>query len=331
MDRYNDDGHSQAGQQYSYTPEDPVLLVDQLSNSYQLDSESRGEMHAFLTIARSLRPLELKIALIQQATALQTQQMLQSEVTSACKAYLEKHQAVNGLQVVFATSARKRVLKQAIRRQASYTKTYVHGILLPSVCHDDSLGTSLTTVTGLLARKCLGGSENATPKLAIWVAILRSFACQHPELFKLKDDSDSANQLPEKQTHAGDPKHRGRVPKGTDFWSRIAALWKEKTDQWGSDLKATGWAQYINEVMRVERSMYPDDTIPLIPFSDDTDSPPLPRGGPSGLSGSRGSRGCRGSRAPVAWQPHPQRIYDNRAAIPKLCLILGVIHARHLV
>ncbi|KAJ6614855.1 hypothetical protein B0H10DRAFT_2220954 [Mycena sp. CBHHK59/15] len=85
---YNDDGHSQAGQQYSYTPghqhsrsrshspfsdhgsrneynnatptgfsphappssEDPALLVDQLSNSYQLDSESRGEMHTFLTV-----------------------------------------------------------------------------------------------------------------------------------------------------------------------------------------------------------------------------------------------------------------------------------------
>ncbi|KAF7349932.1 hypothetical protein MVEN_01294000 [Mycena venus] len=53
-----------------------TVFVDLLANNYKLDIELRSDLHSFLDVARSLPPLQLKIALIQQATALSNQQVL---------------------------------------------------------------------------------------------------------------------------------------------------------------------------------------------------------------------------------------------------------------
>ncbi|KAF8139363.1 hypothetical protein K438DRAFT_1946778 [Mycena galopus ATCC 62051] len=56
--------------------DDVVLLVDRLANNYNLSAALRDDLHSFLEVAHSLPTLELKIAIIQQATTLQNQQML---------------------------------------------------------------------------------------------------------------------------------------------------------------------------------------------------------------------------------------------------------------
>ncbi|KAJ7788538.1 hypothetical protein B0H14DRAFT_3576707 [Mycena olivaceomarginata] len=96
----NPDFISQNGTRYNYTPhedesnniyhsepssedtyigsqeDDPALFVDHLANSYHLNPESRGELHAYFTIARNLPPTQLKIHLIQHASMLQNHQLL---------------------------------------------------------------------------------------------------------------------------------------------------------------------------------------------------------------------------------------------------------------
>ncbi|KAF8144691.1 hypothetical protein K438DRAFT_2010409 [Mycena galopus ATCC 62051] len=66
-------------------PKTPELTVfaDLLAHNYKLDIELRSDLHSFLDVARALPPLQLKVALIQQATALSNQQTL-LETQSLC-------------------------------------------------------------------------------------------------------------------------------------------------------------------------------------------------------------------------------------------------------
>ncbi|KAJ6525774.1 hypothetical protein B0H19DRAFT_1198978, partial [Mycena capillaripes] len=152
--------------------DDLTVFVDLLANNYKLDIELRNDLHSFLDVARSIPPVDLKLALIQQATALSNQQMLldtqslcstiheslsdnaritkeqMSEITAACKAifytddfkaevvpYLEKHSDTNGLSVIFGdkTRAYHKLLVAKVGLAASNTKTWLRRTLVNSV------------------------------------------------------------------------------------------------------------------------------------------------------------------------------------------------------
>ncbi|KAJ7207738.1 hypothetical protein C8J57DRAFT_1258028 [Mycena rebaudengoi] len=60
----------------SNSDEDRVLFVDKLANTYGLGDSYRDELHSFLQLAWLLPQVQLTVALIQQATTLQTQQYI---------------------------------------------------------------------------------------------------------------------------------------------------------------------------------------------------------------------------------------------------------------
>ncbi|KAJ6583658.1 hypothetical protein B0H10DRAFT_2339405 [Mycena sp. CBHHK59/15] len=311
---------------------DPALLVDHLANNYNLEDIYRDDLHSFLSIARPLPEVQLKIALVQQATALQTQQLLsevkqicgsfrattmdiqnsisqnivftkdqQAEVTAACKLqifdgrriefdneaikadvmpYLKKHKESNGLNSFFeetTNTARYRAISKLVGRQASYAKTFVRRTILQSI--SDKNRSSLTTLTALLARKCLGASENASPKHTIWCAII----------LPTKDDGDDEDEqetstVPVKRSRNGNRKKvTGDSELLEDFWVEVGALFKEKNKSWGSDLKAPGWALFVNVSIAEERRLHPEDSLPLIPT---TNSAPPPQAPPSSRPGN---------------------------------------------
>ncbi|KAJ7363897.1 hypothetical protein DFH08DRAFT_949532 [Mycena albidolilacea] len=60
----------------SQQSDDPAVLVDLLANNYNLSLDLRSDLHSFLDIVHSLPPMQLRMALIQQATTLSNQQLL---------------------------------------------------------------------------------------------------------------------------------------------------------------------------------------------------------------------------------------------------------------
>ncbi|KAJ6611855.1 hypothetical protein B0H10DRAFT_2283841 [Mycena sp. CBHHK59/15] len=331
-DDYGDPPSPRSSDLQSVATFDPALLVDHLANNYNLEDIYRDDLHSFLSIARPLPEVQLKIALVQQATALQTQQLLsevkqicgsfrattmdiqnsisqnivftkdqQAEVTAACKLqifdgrriefdneaikadimpYLKKHKESNGLNSFFeetTNTARYRAISKLVGRQASYAKTFVRRTILQSI--SDKNRSSLTTLTALLARKCLGASENASPKHTIWCAII----------LPTKDDGDDEDEqetstVPVKRSRNGNRKKvTGDSELLEDFWVEVGALFKEKNKSWGSDLKAPGWALFVNVSIVEEQRLHPEDSLLLIPT---TNSAPPPQAPPSSRPGN---------------------------------------------
>ncbi|KAJ7113566.1 hypothetical protein C8R44DRAFT_930247 [Mycena epipterygia] len=56
--------------------DDPAVFFDLLANNFHLDVDLRSDLHSFLNVARSLPPLQLRVALVQQTTMLSNQQVL---------------------------------------------------------------------------------------------------------------------------------------------------------------------------------------------------------------------------------------------------------------
>ncbi|KAJ7905517.1 hypothetical protein B0H14DRAFT_2660584 [Mycena olivaceomarginata] len=349
----NPDFISQNGTRYNYTPhddesnniyrsdpssddtyigsqeDDPALFVDHLANSYHLNPESRGELHAFFTIARNLPPTQLKIHLIQHASMLQNHQLLidiktlcastkdttdtvlkslststqlgsaqTAEIQAACKVlcyngrrtdfdndalkrdvmpHLKKNMATNGLSVFINSEnkATQKLLGTAVGQALSYAKTYLRRSIDKSLPSGSNRGTGVTELATELAKKCLGSSDKAQAKHAIWCLIIRSFVRAHPGL-RMKasrneadDDAENfpapANLLPQKRSHTGLTKASTSDGKLLEaFWREMARIWGEKNTQYGTDLKSEGWTAYINECVQKERMLHPDDPLALI-------------------------------------------------------------------
>ncbi|KAF7350670.1 hypothetical protein MSAN_01627500 [Mycena sanguinolenta] len=60
----------------SQQSDESAVLVDVLANNFNLSLELRSDLHSFLEVVQLLPPTQLKMALIQQATALSNQQLL---------------------------------------------------------------------------------------------------------------------------------------------------------------------------------------------------------------------------------------------------------------
>ncbi|KAJ7758593.1 hypothetical protein B0H14DRAFT_3598049 [Mycena olivaceomarginata] len=309
--------------------DDPALFVDHLANSYHLNPESRGELHAFFTIARNLPPTQLKIHLIQHASMLQNHQLLidiktlcastkdttdtvlkslststqlgsaqTAEIQAACKVlcyngrrtdfdndalkrdvipHLKKNMATNGLSVFI--NSENRPLRSSwappLARPCPYAKTYLRRSIDKSLPSGSNRGTGVTELATELAKKCLGSSDKAQAKHAIWCLIIRSFVRAHPGL-RMKasrneadDDAENfpapANLLPQKRSHTGLTKASTSDGKLLEaFWREMAGIWGEKNTQYGTDLKSEGWTAYINECVQKERMLHPDDPLALI-------------------------------------------------------------------
>ncbi|KAF7349989.1 hypothetical protein MVEN_01300200 [Mycena venus] len=92
-----------------------------LANNYKLDIELRSDLHSFLDVARSLPPLQLKIALIQQATALSNQQVL-LETKAICSTV---HEVVS--KVYKSLSDNLKITKEQMSEITAACKTHFTG------------------------------------------------------------------------------------------------------------------------------------------------------------------------------------------------------------
>jgi hypothetical protein len=144
--------------------------------------------------------------------------------------------------------------------------------LVKSLPDNTNRGSSLTSVTAALAKKCLGDIENAKAKHAIWILVTvslvlyclarltlfqRDLIRSDPELRECltdagNDDDDNDNiefpsTIPAKRTHNGTVKvHTSDGKLIAAFWDRTAVHWKRKTTQFGtSDLKSEAWTECV--------------------------------------------------------------------------------------
>ncbi|KAJ6607267.1 hypothetical protein B0H10DRAFT_1956365 [Mycena sp. CBHHK59/15] len=228
----------------------------------------------------------------------------QAEVTAACKLqifdgrqiefdndaikadvvpYLKKYKESNGLNSFFEETtnrARYKAISKLVGRQASYAKTFVRRAVHDTLSEFHlSLILVQDSAVALLACKCLGASENASPKHTIWYAII----------LPTKDDQDDEDEepstVPVKRSRNGNRKKAtGDKEYLEDFWVEVGALFKEKNKSWGSDLKAPGWAHFIDVSIAEERCLHPEDSLPLIPTSNS--APPPPQAPSSGHPGN---------------------------------------------
>ncbi|KAJ6583340.1 hypothetical protein B0H10DRAFT_884328 [Mycena sp. CBHHK59/15] len=186
---------------------DPALLVDHLANNYNLEDIYRDDLHSFLsatdllpihfllvlTLQQIVQPLpevQLKIALVQQATALQTQQMLsevkqicvsfrgtmtdiqnlisqnivftkdqQAEVTAACKL-----QIFDGRQIEFDNNAIKADIMESNGLNSFFEET-TNRARYKAI--SKLVGRQASYAKTFVRRACLSASENASPKHTI--------------------------------------------------------------------------------------------------------------------------------------------------------------------
>ncbi|KAJ7820409.1 hypothetical protein B0H14DRAFT_3472364 [Mycena olivaceomarginata] len=95
-----------------------TVFVDLLANNCKLDIELRSDFHSILDVARSLPPLQLKMALIQQATALSNQQVL-LETKSLCSTV---HEVVS--EVYKSLSDNLKITKEQMSEITAACKTH---------------------------------------------------------------------------------------------------------------------------------------------------------------------------------------------------------------
>ncbi|KAJ7862467.1 hypothetical protein B0H14DRAFT_2740189 [Mycena olivaceomarginata] len=188
--------------------------------------------------------------------------------------------AMNGLSVFINSEnkATQKLLGTAVGQALSYAKTYLCHSINKSLPSGSNRGTGVTELATELAKKCLGSSDKAQAKHAIWCLIIRStfsFVRAHPGL-RMKascneadDDAENfpapANLLPQKRALTGLTKASTSDGKLLEaFWREMAGIWGEKNTQYGTDLKSEGWTVYINECVQKERMLHPDDPLALI-------------------------------------------------------------------
>ncbi|KAJ6611884.1 hypothetical protein B0H10DRAFT_1952673 [Mycena sp. CBHHK59/15] len=275
--RYNPRGHdndygappsprsSDSAPFQSVAPFGPALLVDHLANNYNLEDIYQDDLHSFLSIARPLPEVQLKIALVQQATALQTQQLL-SEFKQICGSF----------------RATTMYIQNSISQNIMFTKDQQAEV---------TAACKLQIFDG--QRIKFDNEENASPKHTIWCAII----------LPTKDDGDDEDEqetstVPAKRSQNGNRKKvTGDSELLEDFWVEVGALFKEKNKSWGSDLKAPGWALFVKVSIMEERRLHPEDSFLLIPT---TNSAPPPQAPPSSRPGTSHGRHRNTPRTPLA-------------------------------
>ncbi|KAJ7462591.1 hypothetical protein FB451DRAFT_1180888 [Mycena latifolia] len=175
--------------------------------------------------------------------------------------YLEDKLATNGLDIFFTTTkANKQLVK--------------------STPNDKRPGVGVTSLTTVLAKKCLGGSENAKAKHAIWCLILHAFIRRNDDLrtavvddktvpeeqFGNDDDEFPVSIVPAKLNNTGAvvvQASDGKIVQ--DFWCRLTSLWCCQNKDLGTpDLKSEPWTRFINDYVKEEQQLFPSDVLTLI-------------------------------------------------------------------
>ncbi|KAJ7127458.1 hypothetical protein C8R43DRAFT_1028067 [Mycena crocata] len=191
---------------------------------------------------------------------------------------LRKNKGTNGMALFFEGNNLMliRLINTAVGRACSYTKTFLRRILAQSISDgNENPGIGVTALTTSLAKKCLGGSENARAKHAIWCLIIRALIrgdktlrmAANTDAGDDEDDDDfpAAISVPAKRTSSGTTKaHLPDKKIVTAFWHRVQTLFADKNRVFGTDLQSPGWTDYINQCIVQEKVMYPSDPLTLI-------------------------------------------------------------------
>ncbi|KAJ7020785.1 hypothetical protein C8F04DRAFT_1274542 [Mycena alexandri] len=235
-----------------------------------------------------------------------------AEITAACKStffsgrryefdnntmktepYLKKHGATNGLEIAFQESNKPLLfeVKGYTGRALSSIKSAIRRTIVNSLPSKNLRGIGVTALTTNLAKTCLGGSENAKGKHAMWCLIVRAFVRESPELELLchsplyangddddnddddnnDDDDDTAElTIPAKRTSSGTTKYRSEGKVLEAFWRTITKLWKSNNKSWGSDLKSQGWNDFITAAIKAEQIKFPKDSLALVIGNEST-------------------------------------------------------------
>ncbi|KAJ7177169.1 hypothetical protein C8R46DRAFT_1078284 [Mycena filopes] len=238
--------------------------------------------------------------------------------------YLKKYKATNGLSVLFEdhTQAHSKLLAIHVGRALSGVKSFIRRSLIKSLSDGNANpGCGVTAITTQLAKKCLGGSENAKPQHAIWCLIIRSFIRSDADLrMSPADAADEGDEefpeelapltVPAKRTHSGTVKVQSSDGKIiAAFWSRVRVLFARKNKVFGDqDLKSEGWTNYINSCVAQEKIAYPGDQLAAIVGTDVTPTAASSSSRLSGIS-SPFANDTVNSRTPIASGSRPHGVH----------------------
>ncbi|KAJ7913832.1 hypothetical protein B0H13DRAFT_1873574 [Mycena leptocephala] len=185
---------------------------------------------------------------------------------------LEKNQKTNGMKTICdatAGQARKRALRQAIGRGASYAKSSFRKLLWDSINPESA--TCLTLTVTNASRKLTGSTENVKSQHAVNMLILRQFGRDNQHLLADKKSNKRPRDDSTRPNHEDSDSDRD-----TKFWEAVTKFHDTNAKEWGTDRKSPGWTGYINNALTIERRLFPNDAIPLLPITQTVTERPTP-------------------------------------------------------
>ncbi|KAI0308768.1 hypothetical protein OF83DRAFT_1191042 [Amylostereum chailletii] len=176
------------------------------------------------------------------------------------EAHIKKNAIQLGFDNVFGNSKREKALRKACSTRAGNACTQFHYGLLDSM---DTDPCNLEKATYELASKLkAGGALNIKLPHQLMVAVLtlgskRRFVWENlATLTPLDDEVDSDDDAGGTPPPAKKQRRKGgavgKVHKGEDFWGRVDAHMKQKTDEYGVDLTSEKWRSYIQETITMD-------------------------------------------------------------------------------
>ncbi|KAG6875983.1 hypothetical protein C0992_001574, partial [Termitomyces sp. T32_za158] len=202
-------------------------------------------------------------------------------IIAVVRAYLKKHSETNGFKDYFnddeQTQSRTKAFKSTLGREASYIKAQLRNI------KEGVTGRGINFTTNFIdaTHKFLRASDVPDVQHGIHFLIMRAFAWANPKLVdEFAESSSSISEVDiemEDWAPASNAKKRktsdkstsrmptGSAAKGTDFFSELTQFFKEKERLWGTNVRMGGWVDYVEEAIKKEEDLFPDDKLPIIP------------------------------------------------------------------
>ncbi|KAG6847286.1 hypothetical protein H0H93_009069, partial [Arthromyces matolae] len=182
-------------------------------------------------------------------------------VVEAVMHLLQSNRKSNGFEDVLGKGAphtRVSALKSLVSIQASYIKNeYRRYIKNAIVGEGNREPLSITKMLDIGTRKFGCTSGSAEVPHAFQLLIIRRFA--RDNVYLLQHKGEGANDGASLSLGHGDTGERG-------FLGQLTQFFVEKESVWGRNRTTSeGWMSYLDEAAKEERSLFPQDQIPILP------------------------------------------------------------------
>ncbi|KAF8178468.1 hypothetical protein BJ912DRAFT_1063115 [Pholiota molesta] len=175
---------------------------------------------------------------------------------------MRKNAVAYRLDNIFAVPARESKWVSDLKKITSSVRNAFRQDLRDSVIGPKQ--TSLEKFTAESAEKYRHGTmaTASTQGYLVHNVLLRRFCIDHQTVFGIDasedpdapEDGSDDTEHPSKRKRV--QKQKGRIPEGTDFWSKVDLWFKEGIEQRGEDFASEAWRSYIDTSIRLDNARY---------------------------------------------------------------------------